>query len=288
MILVLGASGYIGNNLYNNFIKEGFDVVGTYLKNKKNRFIYFDIRNMCLDEIKLDKKIHYLIIASGINTNIDDSKKDWKNSYYINVTKTKIVIDYCFKNNIVPIYISSDGVFDGTKGKYKETDKKNPVNCYGHIRNEVEDYLINSGNKFMILRMGRVFGTDLKDGTIITNIIKQLKEKKRILCADDHIFTPLHIEDLCGALIKLIRDKYEGILHLNSVEATSRYKVAKTVQKYFNLHDVKIIPCRINSLGLLEKRPLLIDLDDSKFSGMTEIKHFDIDYYLKIIDRKNI
>ena len=37
-----------------------------------------------------------------------------------------------------------------------------------------------------------------------------------------------------------------------------------------------------------EKRPLLIDLDDSKFSSMTEINHFDIDYYLKIIDRKNI
>jgi hypothetical protein len=54
------------------------------------------------------------------------------------------------------------------------------------------------------------------------------------------------------------------------------------------LPDAKIIPCRINSLGLLEKRPLLIDLDDSKFSSMTEIKHFDIDYYLKIIDRKNI
>ena len=287
MILVLGASGYIGNNLYNKFIEEGFDVAGTYFKNKKNKFIYFDICNMNLNEIKLDKKIHYIIIASGININIDNSKRDWKNSYYVNVTKTKIIIDYCFKNDIVPIYISSDGVFDGTKGKYKETDKKNPVNCYGHIRNEVEDYLINSGNKFMILRMGRVFGTDLKDGTIITNMIKQLREKKRILCANDHIFTPLHIEDLCAALIKLIRDKYEGILHLISVEATSRYKIAKTVQKYFKLHDVKIIPCRINSLGLLEKRPLLIDLDDSKFSGMTEIKHFDIDYYLKIIDRKS-
>ena len=148
MILVLGASGYIGNNLYNKFIEEGFDVAGTYFKNKKNKFIYFDICKMNLNEIKLDKKIRYLIIASGVNTNIDDSKKDWKNSYYVNVTKTKIVIDYCFNNDIVPIYISSDGVFDGIKGKYKETDKKNPVNCYGHIRNEVEDHLINSRNKF--------------------------------------------------------------------------------------------------------------------------------------------
>ena len=34
MILILGASGYIGNNLYNKFMEEGFDVAGTYSKNK--------------------------------------------------------------------------------------------------------------------------------------------------------------------------------------------------------------------------------------------------------------
>ena len=287
MILILGASGYIGNNIYKSFVEKKFDVTGTYFKNKKNRLIYFDIRNMNLDEIKLDKKIHYLIIASGVNANIDDSKKDWENSYYINVIKTKIIIDYCFKNGIVPIYISSDGVFDGTKGKYKEIDKKNPINCYGRIRNEVEEHLINSGNKFMILRLGRVFGTDLKDGTIITSMVRNLKEKKKLRCADDHIFTPLHIEDLCSALTKLIHDKYEGILHLISVEATSRYKIAKAIQKYFNLNDVEIVPCKINSLGLLEKRPLMIDLDDSKSISLLVIKHFDIDHYLKIIDRKN-
>ena len=287
MILILGASGYIGNNLYNKFTEERFDVAGTYSKNKISGLVYFDIRNMNLDEIKLDKKIHYIIIASGININIDNSKKDWKNSYYVNVIKTKIIIDYCFKNDIIPIYISSDSVFDGLKGRYKEIDKKNPVNCYGRIKNEVEDHLLNSGNKFIILRSGRVFGTDLKDETIITDMIKQLREKKKLLCADDQFFTPLYVRDLCEALAKLICDRREGVFHLISIKATSRYNIAKAIQKYFNLHDVEIIPCAINSLGLLEKRPLLIDLDDSKLSGLVGTKHFDIEYYLDVIDRNN-
>ncbi len=287
MILILGASGYIGNNLYNKFTEEGFDVAGTYSKNKISGLVYFDICNMNLDEIKPDKKIHYIIIASGININIDNSKRDWKNSHYVNVTKTKIIIDYCFENNIIPIYISSDGVFDGLKGGYKEIDKKNPVNCYGLIKNEVEDYLLNSGNKFIILRMGRVFGTDLKDGTIITSMIKQLKEKKKLLCANDEIFTPLYIKDLCQALIKIIRNKYEGVFHLVSIEATSRYKIARAVQKYFNLRNAEIVPCNINSLGLLEKRPLLINLDDSKFNSFIRTEHYDINHYLKFIDTKS-
>ena len=137
---------------------------------------------MKLDELKINTKIRYIIIASAINVNIDDSKRNWDNSYYVNVVKTKSIIDYCFEHDIIPIYISSDGVFDGLKGGYKETDNKNPVNCYGRIRNEVEDHLLNSGNKFIILRSGRVFGTDLKDETIITDMIKQLREKKCIPC----------------------------------------------------------------------------------------------------------
>jgi|TARA_B100000929_G_scaffold275106_1_gene248785 dTDP-4-dehydrorhamnose reductase len=287
MILVLGASGYIGNNLYKSFLKEGFDVTGTYSNNKIDGLIHFDIRNMNLDKIKFNKKIRYVIIASGININIDNSKKDWKNSYYVNVTKTKIIIDYCFENNIIPIYISSDGVFDGLKGGYIETDKKNPVNCYGTIKNEVEDYLLKSGNKFMILRMGRVFGTDLCDDTIITNTIRQLKERKTLLCANDEIFTPLYIEDLCKAIIKLIRKRYEGVLHLISIESISRYEIAKTIQKYFNLRNIEIIPCKINSLGLLEKRPLLINLDDNKFNNLVKTEHCDIKHYLEIIDAKS-
>ena len=287
MILILGASGYIGNNLYNTFIKEDFDVAGTYSKNKISEMVYFDICNMNLDELKLNKKIHYIIIASGININIDNSKRDWKNSYYVNVIKTKIIIDYCFENNIIPIYISSDAVFDGLKGGYKEIDKKNPVNCYGRIKNEIEDYLLNSDNKFIILRMGRVFGTNLKDNTIITNMIKQLREKKKLLCANDEIFTPLYIKDLCQALVKIIRNKYEGVFHLISIEATSRYKIARAVQKYFNLRNVEIVPCNINSLGLLEKRPLLINLNDNKFSSLVGAEHRDINHYLEINDTKN-
>ena len=77
------------------------------------------------------------------------------------------------------------------------------------------------------------------------------------------------------------------MFHLISIEATSRYKIARAVQKYFNLRDVEIVPCNINSLGLLEKRPLLINLDDSKFNSFVRTEHYYINHYLKVIDTKS-
>ena len=65
MILILGASGYIGNNLYNKFTEERFDVAGTYSKNKISEMVYFDICNMNLDELKLNKKIQLLSTTKG-------------------------------------------------------------------------------------------------------------------------------------------------------------------------------------------------------------------------------
>ena len=135
--------------------------------------------------------------------------------------------------------------------------------------------------------MGRVFGLDLDDRTIITSIVKKLRREKKLLCSDDQFFTPIYIMDICKALIKLISDGCEGVFHIISLNSISRYKIAKSIEKYFNLKKVKIAPCKINSLGLLERRPLLTDLDDSKFNNLFRTEHFDIDYYLKIIDKKS-
>ena len=41
MILILGASGYIGGNLYKKFLKKGFDVEGTYSNKKIEGLIHF-------------------------------------------------------------------------------------------------------------------------------------------------------------------------------------------------------------------------------------------------------
>ena len=68
MILVLGASGYIGNNLYNKFMEEEFNVVGTYFKNKINGMFYFDICNMDLDKIRINTKTIHINYTYSLDT----------------------------------------------------------------------------------------------------------------------------------------------------------------------------------------------------------------------------
>lgn len=284
MILVLGSSGYIGHYMYKRFKEESWDVMGTYCHNKKEGMLHFDMENMEIDGLGLDiDKIKYVILSAAVNATIDESKIQWERSYNINVIKMKKVINYFLNNNIVPIYISTDNVFDGKNGKYIETDKRNPINSYGQLRNEIEDYLMEAGSRFVVLRMGKVFGTEIDDDTLITSILKAMREGQKITCAEDQFFTPLYIGDLFDSIRTLISSEHYGVFHLTSIKKTTRYEIAESVKKYFDLNDVEIITCKINSLGLLEKRPLLTDLDDYKFRKITWAKRRDIAYYFGLI-----
>jgi len=290
MILIIGASGFIGNSIYKYFKFKRHDVQGTYFKNKIKDLIYFDISKNNIEELKFNKKLKYIIISSAININLDEAKKNWKDSYYINVERVKIIINYCYKNKIIPIYISSDAVFDGVKGNYGENDRKNPILSYGRIKNEVENYLLNSNKDFLIVRTGRVFGIDQNDGTLLTKMKKNLLNNKKIKCSNDQIFSTLYVSDLSINLEKLIKNNCKGIFHLMSIKSTTHLEIAKEIKKFFNIKGVEILPSSINSFDIVEKRPLLINLLGNKFENLFNIKYNNLKYYLEKIyknEKKN-
>lgn len=269
MVTVLGASGYLGSRIFNSLKDSGLAVRGTYCRNKQEGLFYFDIENMAPEALDPEGDTRYLVIAAALNATIDASKVNWEKARYLNVEKIKRISDYCFLKSITPVYLSTDNVFDGTKGNYREDDARSPLNCYGRMRYEAENHLLNSGKECVILRMGKVFGIDKDDNTLIASMLKGLKMNKELLCADDQVFTPLYAGDLADFVKLTVNQGLRGVFHLASLAATTRYAMAKTIQDYFSLGKAVIKPCKINSLSLLEKRPLLIDLNCAKYYGLT-------------------
>ena len=279
-ILVIGASGLIGNSLYNYLKKKGYDATGTYFRNKKKKLIFFDIKKTDIKSLKISKNIKYLIISHGININLDKTKKNYKKSYFVNVYKTKKIIDYCFSKKIIPVYISSDGVFDGLKGNYREMDKKNPIHSYGKIKNEVEKHITRSKKRYLIVRTSRVFGVKKNDKTFLTELKRKMNNSSKLKSSYDQIFSPIFLNDLSNYLEKLIKNQNFGIFHLSSIKMISHFEIANQIKDFFKIKKIKIFPCKINSLRLLEKRPLLTHLSTSKFDSIFNVKYNDLIYYL--------
>ena len=101
-----------------------------------------------------------------------------------------------FQLGILPIFLSSESVFDGIKGNYIESDSTRPTFVYAEHKDTIEKYIMNKFEKYLIFRIAKIFDSDLYGNTLIANWINDFVNNKDIFCADDNIFCPIHLNDL--------------------------------------------------------------------------------------------
>jgi len=262
--MIIGASGYIGQNLYNYFSRKNDVTIGTYYKSPKKGLYYFDLEHPNLKNLRAYlKKTSHAFICSAI-TNIDECKRNEKRAYKINVEGTKKLIEQFFKLDIIPIFLSSDMVFDGEKGNYTELDKTNPCNIYGNHKKIIEDFLLNSNEPYLIARLSKIFGLGFNDNTLLTNWVKQLQNDEVIRCATNQILSPTYIKDLTNILDLVIEKKLYGLYNITSPESFSRFELAMILKSQLKIKSGKIMPCSIRDFNFLDVRPFNISLNTEK------------------------
>ncbi len=279
MILILGASGKIGGYLFDRFKKDAFEVAGTYRGNKKSGLAAFDLERMDIEDLRLERKPSHVVIAAAVNAS-PELARDLSASYNVNVINSRRLIDSCLRQGIVPIYISTDNIFDGEKGNYVETDQTNPINNYGRIKCDVENHLFASGGPYVLLRMGKVFGIN---DLLIRETYNNLRQNKDVRYAVDQVFTPSYAGDVYEFIRDVVLKNHFGVFHLGSISRTTRYEVALRVKEFFKLTDAEVKSCRINELGLAEPRPIKVDLNLSKYKAITKKEEKEIEFYIEKI-----
>ena len=109
------------------------------LKNKKSKF-NFIFRNKkqlnILSEASIKKNIkkfkpHYLMHLAGLSRPMKIHDKNIKESVRLNIIGTANIVGACIEKNLKLIYFSTSYVYEGKKGRYKETDPVLPWNNYG-------------------------------------------------------------------------------------------------------------------------------------------------------------
>ena len=239
-ILILGASSYIGENLF--FLKkEKYKVFCTYNKNYKTIFKYFT-------SIKLNiEKVNILSFPENISTIIvflDTNPENQKDlNKYLNFLKK--LKSYLIKNNIKKIiYISSGSVY--------RLIKKIKFKCKSKRRGE--KIFLNNTNQFktVILRIFFPYGKNQKN-RMIPNLVNNLMSKHKInILQNSYKIYPTHVNDIVKVIIKVMKNKnLKGIFNVyNSKETMSMHDICKMIlgkkiiNKLFNFKKIKNL--RIN------------------------------------------
>jgi len=280
--IIFGTTGLIGSYLYNYYKKIDSK---TYGFSRKNKDLYFDLEKMDFPSSSfLQKtKASYGLIPAGISKiNVCENFKE--KTYKTNVTGTLALVELLIKNNITPIWFSSDYVFDGINGNYNENSPTNPTTEYGRQKATLEKEIpkITNGNH-LIIRPGKVYSSNLEDNTIYSEIVNSLKQKKQYRAAVDQIFSSTYIDDLVIGISKLQDLRATGIFHICSSKNLSRYEVVSLIANECNLDQSLITPIHLDELTPTFIRPKNTSIKSDKFLKLTNYNVRNLDSVLSLL-----
>ena len=153
-ILVTGSNGLLGQKIINQ-LKNRKDIKLIATSKGENRRIEKDFNYESLDitsqtevEEILVKYKPDSVINTAAMTNVDACEDDKENCWKINVDAVEYLLKACKKHNSHFVHLSTDFVFDGEDGPYKETDVPNPLSYYAKSKLASEELILESNLVF--------------------------------------------------------------------------------------------------------------------------------------------
>ncbi|CAM1350171.1 SDR family oxidoreductase [Tenacibaculum crassostreae] len=263
-VVVTGSNGLLGQSLLSLLLneKENYQVIGFSRgenRSGRNDFEYASI-DITEEKLLLEKLNEFkpdVIINTAAMTNVDACEDDKENCHKLNIDVVQYLTDYSKENNTHLIHISTDFIFDGENGPYKETDEPNPLSYYGWSKLKSEEIVTTSQIDFTILRTILVYGKvfDMSRNNIVLWVKQSLEEGKEITIVNDQFRMPTYVEDLAMTCKLAIDKKAHGIFNISSNKLLSIYEIAQEIAEVFELDKNLIIPISTTTLNQKAKRP---------------------------------
>jgi dTDP-4-dehydrorhamnose reductase len=177
------------------------------------------------------------------------------------------------------IYLSTDYVFDGYKGLYREEDTPRPINFYGLTKLIAEQIALSLNGS--VIRVSAVYGPGPGRPNFAKVIWEKLSKGEIVEAAVDQYLSPtfnLHIGRALAKILRLGRDI--DILHVAGPRL-SRYDYALLVARVFNLKSDLIKLTTMDKIPYKAPRPRDSSLDNSRAKRYTELSLNDVESALK-------
>lgn len=263
-ILVTGSNGLLGQKLIYNLLERGnYQVYAT--ARGENRiivkdgytFLPLDITDKeavdkVFDQVKPD-----VVINTAAMTNVDQCETEKEACWDINVNAVMYLAKACKKHKSHLIHLSTDFVFDGENGPYKEDDIPNPLHYYAESKLASEKILQESDIRWSIARTIIIYG--IVEGMSRSNLVlwtkSSIDNKQKINVVDDQYRSPTLAEDLAEGCVLIAEKKAYGIYHLSGPETHCIIDLVYMVADYYGLDKSYVSPISSKSLNQAATRP---------------------------------
>jgi dTDP-4-dehydrorhamnose reductase len=281
-VLITGANGLLGQQLIKVF-RDDYEVHALGLQPEPRlpdgNFQYHqgDIAGRRELRDLVQALVPNFIMNAAAFTDVDGSETQRELCWKVNVTGVENLVYAAQKVHARLIHVSTDYVFDGKNGPYREDDRPNPLGFYARSKLAGENVLINSAANCAIARTMVLYGSGYEiRPNFVTWLIGQLRNGKTVRIVDDQFGNPTLASELAGALRTLAESGRNGIYHISGSEMIDRYHFAVKIAEVFGLDSSLIQPIKTGDLKQASPRPLRSGFDISKVVSALNVAMSDV------------
>lgn len=270
-LLVVGGSGLVGGKVA-ALARSAFKVVGTHRgaapKIAGVKFVELH-KERVEDGFALVRRLKpAFVVDTAAMDNVDKCEDERDLAWQVNAGSTGALARVATDVGARYLFVSTDFVFDGRKGKYREGDVARPVNYYGETKLAGEHAVLAASANHLVVRPSVVYGWDDTRLNFATWVLTSLREGKPVNVVTDWIGSPTFADSLAIGILRLLAVPDGGLYHLAGPDAMSCYDFAVRLAKAFDLDVANVKPARSADLKLKAPRP-----PDSSLSSAKAKRH---------------
>ncbi len=293
-VLICGSNGLLGQRLSMMLSAQTeFEVLNTSME----RSFVFDDRLYDYTQLDITRRGDVRSLVSSFQptvimnaaaaTNVDWCESHRDEAWKINVTGVENLVEASRKVGARLIHVSTDYVFDGRTGPYREDAAPNPLGYYGKTKLASENAIRGAQIPHAIVRTMILYGTGVNvKPSFPLWVISSLRAGQRIRVVDDQYGNPTHVADLAMAMVRIFEQNREGTYHVSGRQLVQRHEFAVRIAELFGL-DAGLID-RISTSDLQQPAPRPMQSGFITLKAETELgmRFMDMDQGLRMLKRE--
>jgi len=273
-LAVTGATGMLGTAVLNEAAKRGYETIGLYHRTPASGVTSrtLEIRSLSSVRDVLRSLSPSFIVHAAADVRVDWCEDHPEEAALTNIEGSANVARVAAEIGARLLYVSTDSVFDGIRGDYRETDIASPLNVYARTKLHGEVAVQRELPTAVVARANFYgWGGEHKVG-LLSWILKELSHGRSLLGFTDAIFCAAPAHEVAAALIKLLVGESSGIFHVVGPEKISKYDFACRVASQFGYDPNLVTPAKLGDANLRAPRPLNTSLNTDKLQSVLGLK----------------
>jgi dTDP-4-dehydrorhamnose reductase len=251
--MVLGATGQLGAEVVDAFAAGGDDVIGLGHDD-------VDIVDAAAVTAAVGGARPDVIVNTSAFHHLDRCEAEPATAFAVNAIGAWHVALAAAGTGATLVHISTDYVFDGTKGSpYTEADLPAPLNVYGASKLAGEHLVRAACSRSLIVRTSALYGPRscrAKGGLNFPQLMLKLaREKGELTVVTDEIVGPTYTPDLARQLVALSATDAYGIVHATGAGQVSWHDFAVETLRLGGLPDVPVHAATSATMARKVRRP---------------------------------